>query len=121
MIMSGHETKGLLRIVASRIRALRKAAAFSQEELSERADISPQYLSRLENGRQVPSMSIIVDLARALGTTPSELLAEAEPKKDPQAERISRLTALFGTLSEENAAFLESQLGVWMAHMRKHP
>lgn len=120
MIMSGHEKQEMLRMVASRIRSLRKAAAFSQEELSENANISPEYLSRLENGRQVPTLSVIIDLARALNIAPSDILVESQPRENPQAERVNRLAAMFGTLSEEDAAFLESQLAVWIVHLRKH-
>lgn len=103
--------------VASRIRALRQAAGLTQEQLSERSDIAPQHLSRLETGRQAPSLDTLVDLAAALDTTPSALLVE--PQEDDHAELISRVTAMCRTLSKEDAAFLESQLADWMSYMKR--
>ena len=107
----------VLQATAARIKALRQTASMTQEQLSERADISTEGVSRLENGHQVPSLYTIVQLARALGTAPSVLLGDAVP--DGQAERLRRLTAALSTLNEEDAAFLESELGHWMDHMRK--
>ena len=105
--------------VACRIRALRKAAGLTQEQLSEKADIAPQHLSRLETGRQAPSLDTLVDIAAALDTTPSALLME--PQEDDHAELLSRVAAMCRTLTKEEAAFLESQLAGWMSYMKKRP
>ena len=37
-------------LIGSRIKELRKKKGLSQEELSEKADITPNYLSRIERG-----------------------------------------------------------------------
>lgn len=103
--------------LANRIRALRKAAGLTQEQLSERADIGPEYVSRLETARQVPSLDTIIDLAEGLNVTPSALLAE--PQTDARAERMNKVAAIFSGLAEEDAAFLESQLGIWASHVKR--
>jgi transcriptional regulator with XRE-family HTH domain len=113
---SKHPTQELLRTIAHRVKEFRKAAGLTQEQLSEKVDIAPQYLSRLETARRVPSLDTIVDLANALNTTPSVLLAE--PQQDAQAERMSRLEAILTALTEEDAAFVESQLAGLISHLK---
>ncbi|MCE5313832.1 MAG: helix-turn-helix transcriptional regulator [Armatimonadota bacterium] len=104
--------------MAARIRALRKAAGMTQEQLSEKADISTQYLSRLENAHQVPSLYVIADLAEALNVPPSVLLGDTVG--DEQQARLRRIGKLLSTLTEENAEFLETQFVSWMSHLKKH-
>ncbi|MBP2314218.1 helix-turn-helix domain-containing protein [Azospirillum soli] len=57
------------------LRDLRTAQGLSQEELAFRAGMSVPYLSDLERGRSNPSLAMVVDLARALATHPSAMLA----------------------------------------------
>lgn len=57
------------------LRDLRTAQGLSQEELAFRAGMSVPYLSDLERGRSNPSLAMVVDLARALATHPSVMLA----------------------------------------------
>lgn len=107
--------------VGSRIRELRKAAGLTQEELSEKIDIAPQYLSHLENGQRIPSLTTIVALAEVLDTTPSALLSEPHKNRDTKTdERISRVAAIFRALPENDALFLESELINWMSYIKKH-
>src|SRR5947209_7689045 len=67
------------------LRRLRAEAGLSQEDLAERAGIHPNYVVRLERGTSSPSLSAITLVARALGTTPSKLLAAAEREAARQA------------------------------------
>lgn len=117
VMMSKQERKEVLQATAARIRALRKAAGMTQEQLSEKADIATQYLSRLENAHQVPSLYVLVELAKALNTSPSVLLGDA--LRDEQAARLKRIGALLSTLSDEDAAFLECEFEGWIAHLKK--
>ena len=117
VMMSRHERTELLQAMAARIKALRRSAGMTQEQLSEKANIATQYVSRLENAHQVPSLYVIVEVARALGTSPSVLLGDAIP--DGQSPRLTRMIAMLSTLGEEDAAFIETQLDTWMGHLRK--
>jgi transcriptional regulator with XRE-family HTH domain len=116
-MMSRQEKKEILQATAARIKALRKAAGMTQEQLSERADIATQCVSRLENGHQVPSLLTIVALANALNTTPSVLLGDAVTYE--QEDRLRKIGAMLGTLNEDDAEFLESELERWMSQLRK--
>jgi transcriptional regulator with XRE-family HTH domain len=64
-------------ILGRRIRNLRKAAGMTQMELARRTATNQGYLARLENGERTnPSLAILRRLAKALGTTPANLLSK---------------------------------------------
>jgi transcriptional regulator with XRE-family HTH domain len=50
-----------------RVRALRETRGLTQEQLAERAEISVDFLSLIERGRNSPSFENLEALARALG------------------------------------------------------
>jgi transcriptional regulator with XRE-family HTH domain len=60
------------------IRALRKERGLSQETLAERADMAADYLGFVERGENVPTLTVILKLAEALGVRPSELFRRYE-------------------------------------------
>ena len=49
-----------------RIKEVRKARYLTQEQLAEKAQISPRYLSRVEVGQQSPSIETLENLAQGL-------------------------------------------------------
>lgn len=53
-------------LVGKRIQELRKAQGLSQDQIAERADISPNYLSRIERGKENPTLDMLIKLAHAL-------------------------------------------------------
>jgi transcriptional regulator with XRE-family HTH domain len=119
MIANRQKVQDLHQTIARRIKEFRMIAGLTQEQLSERVDIAPQYLSRLETCRRFPSLALIAELADALNTTPSALLAK--PEQEVQAERASRVVTMFSSLTEKDAAFLESELRNWIDHLSEHP
>lgn len=64
-------------IIGTRIREFRKMRQLSQSTLSELADLSPGYISYIENGSKIPSLDTIVQIANALEITP-DILLESE-------------------------------------------
>ena len=50
---------------------------FSQEAVARRAKMDRAYLSNLENGSRNPSVDVVERLAKALDTTPGQLLDTA--------------------------------------------
>ena len=60
------------------IRTRRRLAGLSQEELAARSGLHRTYLGSVERGERNVSLKNIWSIARALGTTPSQLLGEAE-------------------------------------------
>ena len=60
------------------LRALRKQAGLSQEQLALDADLQRNYISLLERGLNSASIKTVFKLAAVLQTTPSRMLAQAE-------------------------------------------
>ena len=61
-------------IYIQNIKQFRKSNDLSQETLSEKAGISPSFLSDIENGKKWGSFETLVSLANALEVEPYELL-----------------------------------------------
>lgn len=87
--------------IGERLRAYRKAAALSQEDLAAMVKLSPESLSNIERGRQVPSLDTIRRLALALSRNPLDLVPELnhEPALEPgraelEADAAASLRAL---------------------------
>lgn len=59
---------------AQRVRALRKAQGWSQEELAERARIHRTFVSQIERATKSSTIDTVEKIAQALGTTCGELL-----------------------------------------------
>jgi len=78
--MGRHES--LLTTVGARVRGLREGLGFSRRRLSEECGVSERFLAQLESGTGNISLVRFADVARALGTTPSDILAGATPVND---------------------------------------
>jgi transcriptional regulator with XRE-family HTH domain len=60
------------------IRRARLAAGLTQEELAFRAKVSRQYISLLELNQKNPTVSVLVQIAHAMGASAAELVAAVE-------------------------------------------
>jgi transcriptional regulator with XRE-family HTH domain len=74
--------------IAARVRHARTRHGLTQAALAERADLAFETISRIESGREPPSLRTIVALADALDTTVDVLLGR-EPERAQAAERVS--------------------------------
>ncbi|EEF60499.1 helix-turn-helix domain-containing protein [Pedosphaera parvula] len=63
------------RLLGEAVRAKRKEAGFSQEKLAEKADLSAVFVSRIERGKESPTLDNLVKIAKALGTHVRDLVA----------------------------------------------
>jgi transcriptional regulator with XRE-family HTH domain len=54
------------KLTGKRIQELRKKKALSQEQVAERADINTNYLSRIECGKENPTLDMLIKLSNAL-------------------------------------------------------
>ncbi len=61
-------------ILRANIKKYREKAGLTQEQLSEIAGISPDYLSEIERGKKIPSMKRFFKIAKALSIMPYQLL-----------------------------------------------
>lgn len=79
-------------VLGKRIRIVREQKGFSQGDIEKRCGLLRCYISRVENGRTVPSLETLEKFARALEVPLHELFYEgAEPPAMPalSAEEIA--------------------------------
>ena len=75
------------KLIGQQLRAIRKSRGLTQEEVAERADISPQHCSGIENGSAKVSLPALVRLCNALDATPDEILMDSIKKPSPMAQK----------------------------------
>jgi predicted transcriptional regulator/transcriptional regulator with XRE-family HTH domain len=68
------------------VRHLRRARGMTLAELGERVGSGPSVLSLLENGKREPKLSMVEQLAAALGVPVTELLKKQPPSRRAQLE-----------------------------------
>ena len=79
----------LVAVFGTAVRQLREARGWSQEQLSEHADLNRSYVGEIERGQVIPSIVTADKLARALGLNVAALLDQCE-----QIERLRRVQSI---------------------------
>ena len=84
------------------VRTHRKAAGLTQAELAERADLAFETISRIESGREPPSLRTAISLADALGlpldVVVGRTVAAPAAAAPPDRPDLRRLLALAGKI-----------------------
>lgn len=62
------------RKMGAKIRYYRQLKGINQTDFSVQLSISSQYLSKIENGKRIPSLPVLLSIAEALGIELAELL-----------------------------------------------
>lgn len=62
-----------IKALGKKIQKLRKKRGWTQEELAEMLGFSRVYMGYIEQGRETPSLNLLIKLARKLGVKPEEL------------------------------------------------
>ena len=65
-----------LRFIGQRIRRWREELELSLHELARRSGVAPSTIQKVETGHMVPSISILMKIARGLDRRPSELVSD---------------------------------------------
>lgn len=66
-------------LFGTRLRELRRRTGKTQEQLAHAAGLTTNYVSDVERGRKVPSLTTILQLAHGLECSPTDLLAGFTP------------------------------------------
>ena len=74
--------RSLPKIIGDRIRNQRKSNGLSQGQLSELSGVSVSMISKIEKGLSLPPISTYANIARALGLSLSQIVAEETPQKN---------------------------------------
>lgn len=62
-----------IKVLGKKIQKLRKQKGLSQEELAEKLGFSRVYMGYIEQGRETPSLKLLMKLANKLGVKVEEL------------------------------------------------
>lgn len=102
--------------MSKRIYSCRKALGLTQEELSELADVTPQFVSFAESGKRAMRVDNIVKLAGALHVSVDYLLTGDRVEKDMLffADKLRKLSAAqlahIETIVDECVALIEESV-----------
>lgn len=101
-------------IIKNNIRALRKKAGLTQEQLAEKIGISQVHLGRLENNARSMDLEQVENIAKALGVKPLEILPQAwQPEEiTPEEREILRMIRKSTTPQSPNNNNIPSQTSV---------
>jgi transcriptional regulator with XRE-family HTH domain len=87
-------------IFARRVKLTRERQKLNQAQLAERSGLTPAAISQIEAGERIPAFKTIIELARALETTPNDLIGLEDAGLDPSLQELS---GLFRDLKEMSA------------------
>lgn len=93
------DQKHLAEAVGRAIAKQRVRAGMTQEGVAEQLGIGSEAISRIERGIVIPNISRLLEFAVIFECEAADLLTEASPRTDDQAQRISRMLA---TVSPED-------------------
>ncbi|MDA2929360.1 helix-turn-helix transcriptional regulator [Acidobacteria bacterium AH-259-O06] len=94
-----------------RVRQLRKANGWSQEELGERADLHPTYVGGIERGERNVSLENLERLARAFGLSLSQLFDFARGKPYKADTLRAKIVGLLARRDESDLECVLEVLG----------
>lgn len=92
-------------LIARRIKAARKRAGLTQEQLAEKIDISTNAVAKLENNLMTASLQTLVSIANVLGIGMDYLLCENYPTNQEDNLDVF-LNGLIDGLSQQDKEFI---------------
>jgi transcriptional regulator with XRE-family HTH domain len=74
--------------VAGQVRDIRRARHLSQRQLASRMQVPRTYISKIENGKAIPTLGSLERLATALGVGICHLVRDARSRRDEEVASI---------------------------------
>lgn len=68
--------------LSKRVRAWREELGFSLHELAARSDVAASTIQKVETGQMVPSIAVLLKIARGLERRPAELVSDASEEAE---------------------------------------
>ena len=88
-------------LLGRRIRKLRQAKGWTQQELGEYADMNYKFLGEIERGQQNPSFNVLMKIAGALGIEMTELFRFGQEITNRQ-EIEKQIHRIISSVPDEN-------------------
>jgi XRE family transcriptional regulator, regulator of sulfur utilization len=77
---------GPARAFGEAVRSLRTEDGIAQESLAYLAGIERSHMGKIERGEHMPTLAMIMKIARALGRSAGELMLETEARLPPEEQ-----------------------------------
>ncbi len=77
---------GPARAFGAAVRSLRTEDGIAQESLAYLAGIERSHMGKIERGEHMPTLAMILRIARALGRSAGELMLETEARLPPEEQ-----------------------------------
>jgi transcriptional regulator with XRE-family HTH domain len=74
--------------VATQVREIRRARHLSQRQLAGRMQVPRTYISKIENGKAIPTLGSLERLAMALGVEVRQLVRDARSRRDEEVSAV---------------------------------
>lgn len=87
-------------MIGARIKEIRTKKGITQEQLSERMEINPKYLSSIERGKENPTLNTLINLAESLEVDIGEIFSLVQVE-DPSKRKSLILSLLDEADSEQ--------------------
>ena len=86
-------------LIGARIKEIRNKKGLTQEQLSEKMEINPKYLSSIERGNENPTLNTLIKLSESLEVDSGEIFSHIQIE-DP-GERKFMITSLLDQADDE--------------------
>jgi transcriptional regulator with XRE-family HTH domain len=104
--------------VASAVRDLRHVRNLSQRQLAARMGVPRTYISKIENGKAMPTLSSLDRLARALQVDISALLRDA-PTRHRDESAVLMTDPFLAEIAKFTAHLTSTQKSIFLNHVRE--
>lgn len=81
--------------IGNTIKSLRRSMKIKQKLLAKVAGITPGYLSQIENGLCIPSIKVMMKIAKNLGTSAPIIIAMSITKFDIREDQVEKFNILY--------------------------
>ncbi|HEY0263752.1 MAG TPA: helix-turn-helix domain-containing protein [Granulicella sp.] len=104
--------------VAAAVRDLRRVRNLSQRQLAARMNVPRTYISKIENGKAIPTLSSLDRLARALQVDISALLRDAHTRQHDQTA-VLMADPFLAEIAMYTAQLDDLQRSIFLNHVRE--
>ena len=94
--------------IGTNIQLARIKKGLTQEDLSEKCNVSAKYISAIESGRTTGSLSLIIQICNILDVTPNYILGNTIKNSNDTANILSNeLSYAYLKLNDDNRKFVD--------------
>lgn len=101
--------------MGDRIRETRKKQGLTQEQLSEKIDITLEYMSQIERGLKTPSMQVFIKLVEILDVSADYLLRDSVSTRNLYGDR--QVGAKLERLTPKQRVALEALIDTYIEYL----